>query len=91
MAPRPVTIVACSAMGEWADGAIVVDPKRSTWTLPHRCIGCGLCAAACKTKDAIRMDPVPDYRIPPDSWFGFARRTAFGTGRNLLRGWLKTR
>ncbi len=86
---------ACTNCGACArvcpTGAIVVDPKRSTWTLPHRCIGCGLCAAACKTKDAIRMDPLPDYRIPPDSWFGFARRTALGTGRNLLRGWLKTR
>jgi Na+-translocating ferredoxin:NAD+ oxidoreductase subunit B len=65
-------------------GALVVDTQaKSGYALPHRCIGCGLCATACR-RAAIRMSPVPDYRLPPDSWFAMLTRSARGLAGNAL-------
>jgi len=65
-------------------GALVVDAQaKAAYALPHRCIGCGLCAVACKPA-AIRMSPVPDYRLPPDSWFAWLTRSARGVAGNAL-------
>jgi Pyruvate/2-oxoacid:ferredoxin oxidoreductase delta subunit len=53
-----------------------------------RCIGCGLCAAACK-KDALKLEPVPDARPPLESmrriWLGMAP----GYLKNSVRIWAK--
>ena len=51
-------------------GAITVDTERKSLEHePARCIGCGLCRLACDRRQAIAMEPVPDYRVPYKSWF----------------------
>jgi Pyruvate/2-oxoacid:ferredoxin oxidoreductase delta subunit len=51
-------------------GSLVVDTKQKTaWQLVERCIGCGLCTLSCDTQKAATMEPVPDYRLPPSSWY----------------------
>lgn len=51
-------------------GSLVVDTKQKTaWQLKERCIGCGLCVLSCDKAKAISMEPVPDYRLPPNSWY----------------------
>ena len=73
-------------------GAMAVDPVRQQrWWLAERCIGCGLCALACKRAKAIEMAPVPDYRLPPESWLGFALRAAPGIARTAWDRWRERR
>lgn len=58
-------------------GAITVDTRQKNWCHePARCIGCGLCALACERKQAIQMEPVPEYRLPYKSWYSFLMRNA---------------
>jgi Na+-translocating ferredoxin:NAD+ oxidoreductase subunit B len=64
---------ACTHCGSCAKkcpmGAITVDTREKTLThQPARCIGCGLCMLGCEKEQAIKMDPVPDYRLPYKSW-----------------------
>jgi Pyruvate/2-oxoacid:ferredoxin oxidoreductase delta subunit len=64
---------ACTHCGRCAHkcpmGAITVDTAERTLAhQPARCVGCGLCMVACDKHQAIRMEPVPDYRVPYKSW-----------------------
>lgn len=46
-------------------GAWTVDTKAKTRTFEAvRCIGCGLCYAACDKEKAITLKPVPGYEVP---------------------------
>lgn len=70
--------------------AIVVDVgEKSAWQLQERCIGCGLCTRACNKEQAIAMEPVPDYRLPPDSWYAMIAGAAPNAARGALGAWLK--
>ncbi len=72
--------------------AIVVNPNGKSWQhLAERCIGCGLCAAACDVQRALTMKPVPDYRLPPNSWFAFIARTTPSRIRNAWEAWRRRR
>lgn len=70
-------------------GALVVDSKQKTvlW-LKERCIGCGQCVLACEKSKAVSMKPVPEYRLPPNSWFAFITRSLPNTVRNAVSAWL---
>lgn len=71
----------CNSCGRCAQdcpmGAITIDTRRKTLDhQPARCIGCGLCQLACASQQAIRVEPVPEYRLPYKSWFSMLVRTA---------------
>ena len=73
-------------------GALNVKLKEKTWE--HRiarCIGCGLCAAACDRLAAISMEPVPNYRLPPKSWFALITRSIPNILRNSWHAWREHR
>ena len=73
-------------------GAIVVDTKGKSYRhLPHRCIGCGLCAAACDRQQAIRMEPVADYREPPRRVRSILRQMGPNYLRNAWSVWRRRR
>ena len=69
-------------------GSLAVDVKgKKAWQLEERCIGCGLCSLACDKARAITMEPVPDYKLPPNSWFGLISRSVPNVARNLFNAW----
>lgn len=69
-------------------GAIALNFKAHTWQhLTERCIGCGICAVACNQKHAIVMTPVPDYRLPPNSWFALIARNTPNLLYNAWEAW----
>ncbi len=73
-------------------GAIVVDTKGKTFRhLPHRCIGCGLCAAACDRQQALRMEPVAGYREPPRRLRSILRQMGPNYLRNAWSVWRRRR
>lgn len=66
-------------------GALSVDVKgKQGWQTMERCIGCGQCVVACSKRQAIEMEPVPDYRLPPGSWFALIAGAGHKVARNLL-------
>ena len=68
--------------------SLAVDPKAKTHEqLTERCIGCGLCAVACDRRHAINMEPVPDYRLPPGSWFALLSRSVPKMLHNSWDAW----
>jgi Pyruvate/2-oxoacid:ferredoxin oxidoreductase delta subunit len=70
--------------------AISVAPKEKTHRHHReRCVGCGLCVHACDRQHAVAMEPVPDYRLPPKSWFALISRTTPNRLRNSFAVWRK--
>jgi Pyruvate/2-oxoacid:ferredoxin oxidoreductase delta subunit len=70
-------------------GSLVVDTKqKDAWQALERCIGCGLCSLACDKKKAIVMNPVPDYRLPPESWFGFIAQSGGQAAQKMVHTYL---
>ena len=64
-------------------GALGVDLRAKDRTyLAERCIGCGLCVVACGDRRAVSMEPVPDYKLPYQSWYSYQ----FHSAASLLRG-----
>ncbi len=73
-------------------GATVVDVEsRLRRYLAERCIGCGLCAVACASRQAIRMEPVATYRRPPRSLSGTLLQIVPNHLRNAWLVWRKRR
>ena len=69
-------------------GAIALDlAKKSFRHLAARCIGCGLCAVACDRRQALAMEPVPDYRVPYRSWFALITRSAPAILKGTWNAW----
>lgn len=68
--------------------ALVVDPAAKTRVYHReRCVGCGLCAVACGSREAIRMEAVPDYQLPYRSWFSMLASTAPQIARRAFQVW----
>jgi Pyruvate/2-oxoacid:ferredoxin oxidoreductase delta subunit len=68
--------------------AIVVDPMQKQYRHTiARCVGCGLCAMACDHAHALKMEAVPDYRMPYRSWFSLIARAAPGILRTSWKVW----
>jgi Pyruvate/2-oxoacid:ferredoxin oxidoreductase delta subunit len=69
-------------------GALVVDLKgRTRRHLAQRCIGCGLCLAACSERKAVAMEPVPEYKLPYQSWFWYQFNSAATMLKGSWRAW----
>ena len=68
--------------------ALIVDPRAKTHELlAERCIGCGLCVAACGATSAVSMTPAPDTGRPYRNWLAFAAGSAPGIVRNVWNAW----
>ncbi len=78
-----IEVAACNGCGRCAStcpmGALSIEPdSRSLQHHAARCIGCGLCQRACEGQRAIRLQPVPESRLPYRSWFSMLLRNAPG-------------
>ncbi len=85
---------ACDYCGKCArvcpTGSLAVDRKgKQAWQLKERCVGCGLCVVACDKQHAVRMEPVPDYQLPANSWFAMLTRSLKPAATNAAWAWLK--
>lgn len=86
----------CSYCGRCATncplGAITVDTRQKTHRhARERCIGCGLCVAACERERAVAMEPVPRYKLPYRSWYSLITRSAPAAILNAFGAWRKRR
>jgi electron transport complex protein RnfB len=91
-----VDLARCTYCGRCAGAcptrAMVVDAgARLHQHLVERCIGCGLCAVNCDQQQAIRMEPVPGYRQPPQSLLSTLLRLGPNYLRNAWSVWHKYR
>ena len=82
----------CNACGKCAKscptGALEVDRQGKSRThLRERCIGCGLCLVACGARQAVVMEPVPDYTLPYRSWYSYQFHSAAEILRGAWRAW----
>jgi Pyruvate/2-oxoacid:ferredoxin oxidoreductase delta subunit len=69
-------------------GALEMDVHlRTRQHRAARCIGCGLCVVACGDRRAVAMEPVPDYKVPYQSWFAFQVHATAGMVRNAWTVW----
>lgn len=69
-------------------GAITVNmQQKHLHHEPARCIGCGLCQLACDKQRAVRMEPVPEFRIPYKSWYAARLRSVPSLLRTSWRVW----
>ena len=73
-------------------GAIAIDMQAKTHIHKlERCIGCGLCMLACELKQAIAMEPVPDYKMPYRSWYSFLFHAMPGIVKTSWKTWRSRR
>jgi Pyruvate/2-oxoacid:ferredoxin oxidoreductase delta subunit len=71
-------------------GAIAIDLEAKTYRyLRERCIGCGLCVLACNGRQALALDPVPDYEMPYRSWFSYIAHATPGVLKSSWKVWRK--
>jgi Pyruvate/2-oxoacid:ferredoxin oxidoreductase delta subunit len=69
-------------------GALTVDMENKRWERSRvRCIGCGLCAVACDRQHAIRMEAVPDQKLPYRSWLSMLLRSTPRTVKTVWDVW----
>ncbi len=70
--------------------ALVIDVQQKTRVYQReRCVGCGLCVVACGDRQAIAMEPVPDYKLPYRSWFSMIASSAPKMLKNVWDVWRK--
>ena len=70
------------------DGGDPMDvPKRTRRHLAARCIGCGLCVVACGDRQAVAMEPVPDYNFPTRVGLPTMARAAPGMVKTAWHVW----
>ncbi len=68
--------------------ALRVDLEAKTYEHRiERCIGCGVCAVACDTRQAIAMEAVPSHKLPYQSWFSLLVHSAPAMARSAWKVW----